>query len=459
MNHQGSGRYSGGMKTFTAIWFGQTISLTGTKMTQFALLTWAFQQTGEATTVALLGFFSFTPYIILSPIAGMWADRFDRKRLMMLADIGAGLSTVVLFLLYLMGGLEIWHLYAAEMIAAICDTFHGPAYSASITTMIPKKHYARASGMRSLGSSLAEVGAPFIANAALALFGIGAVLLFDILSFMFAASMLLFVRIPRPAVSAEGRAAGGSFWKQFTFGFRYILARRGLFGLLMIFTVINLIASLTYLGTLPAMVLSRSGGDEMALALVQGMMGAAGVVGGIAVTVWGLPRRKIHAVLAFGAISFLFGDLLFAMGRSTGIWVIAGVVAAFWVPFMMAGDRAIWQSKVAPDVQGRVFAVNNMVRTLMMPLGYILGGVLADHVFEPAMAEGGALAPTFGGLVGVGDGAGMGLMFACTALLGAALCLSGYLVRAVRNVETDLDDHDTPPLDQISVEAVPAVGD
>jgi hypothetical protein len=193
----------------------------------------------------------------------------------------------------------------------------------------------------------------------------------------------------------------------------------------------------------------------MALALVQGTMGLAGVMGGVLVTVWGLPRRRIHAVLAFGAISFLAGDFLFAIGRSVEVWIIAGMSAQFWVPFMMAGDRAIYQAKVAPDVQGRVFAVNGMVRTSMMPIGFIAAGLLADGLFEPAMAVGGPLADSFGWLVGVGPGAGMGLMFSMTAMLGMVLCLSGYFVPALRRVD-DMPDHDATG--SVTAPALAAVG-
>jgi MFS family permease len=437
--------FSGGMKTFGVIWFGQTVSLLGTRMTQFALLTWAFQETNSAMTIALLGFFSFMPYIILSPLAGVWADRFDRKRIMIIADVAAGLSTVALLLLYFAGGLEVWHLYAAEMIASSAGAFHSPAFSASITTMVPKKHYGRTAGMRSLSQSVAEVGAPFIANAALAVVGVAGVMVIDLITFLFAASVLLWVRIPRPTPSAEGAAANQSRWQAYTFGFRYIAARRGLLYLLLLMMGMNFIATLTYMGVLPAMILARSGGSETALALVQGTMGLAGVIGGLLVTIWGLPKRRIHAVLAFGAISFLAGDFLFAVGRSVEVWIIAGMSAQFWVPFIMAGDRAIYQEKTAPDVQGRVFAVNGMVRTSMMPLGYLVAGLLADGVFEPAMAAGGALAEPLGWLVGVGPGAGMGLMFSMTAIMGSVLCLSGYLVPALRRVD-DLPDHDAPAL-------------
>ncbi len=433
---------SHGMRIFTFIWFGQMVSMLGTKMTAFALLTWAYQQTGSATTVALLGFFSFLPYVLISPLAGVWVDRLDRRRVMMLADTGAGLMTTLMLVLYVTGHMEIWHIYLLQAVSSVCDAFHWPAYTASITLLAPKEQYARASGMRSLAQSVAEVGAPFLAGLVLGLAGIGVVLLFDVLTFVFAVGILLSVAVPRPTLSADGLAARGSIQQEMIFGFRYIFQRKGLLALLLMFTGINLLASLTYFGVLPAMILARSGGDELALAAVQGAMGFAGVVGGLVVSVWGLPKRRIHAVLACTAASFLLGDILFSTGQTLPVWVAAGLAGSFFIPILVAGDRAIWQAKVAPDVQGRVFSVNGMLRTAMMPLGYLLAGPLADHVFEPAMAAGGSLTGVFGGMVGVGPGAGMGLMFLCTCIIGTLFCLSGYLYRPLRRVEDDLPDYD-----------------
>jgi len=277
------------------------------------------------------------------------------------------------------------------------------------------------------------------------------VMLVDVATFLIAMITLAIVRVPRPPEAETQAADKGSTWQQLTFGFRYIWQRPGLRGLLLIFTGVNLLAALTYFGVLPAMILARNrgygGSDELALAAVQGALGVAGVVGGLVVGLWGLPRRRIHAALGFTAASFLGGDLLFALGQSLPVWMLAALVASFFIPPLVAGERAIWQAKVPPGIQGRVFSVQSMLRQAMTPLGYLLAGPLADRLFEPAMHPGGALAATFGGLVGTGPGAGMGLMFLGTAVMGTLLCLSGYLIPAVRNVEGDLPDHDAEPAD------------
>jgi len=432
------------MRTFTIIWFGQLVSLIGTAMTRFALLIWAYDQTGSATAVALLGFFSYAPYVLASPVAGDWVDRLDRRLVMIAADTGAALMTITLLLLYAAGALQVWHLFAAQALSGVFDSFQFPAYTAATTTLLRREQYTRASGMRSLADAGAQVLAPVLAGLLLALIDIHGVMLIDVATFLIAVGTLAVVRIPQPA-PAPDEEPGAGLRRRLARGFRYIGQRPGLLGLLLVFLGINFFAALTYFAILPTLVLARTGGDEVAVGSVMAALGAGGVVGGLVVSVWGGPRRRIHGVLAFAALSFLLGDTLFAVGRQTIVWVAGAFLAAFFVPFILAADRSIWQSKVPPGLQGRVFAVQGMARNISMPLGFLLAGPLADYIFEPAMASGGALAPLFGPIVGVGPGAGMGLMFLGTAAFGALMSLSGYLFRPVRCVEDDLPDHDAAP--------------
>jgi MFS family permease len=428
-----------GVRTFLVIWLGQFVSRVGTAMTRFALLIWAYEQTGAVTTVALLGFFGFLPYVLLSPIAGVWVDRLDRRKVMLLADLGSGLITAALLGLYFTGGLAIWHLYAAEMLTATLDAFQGPAFSAASTVLLPKELYGRASGLRSMADDGARILAPFLAGIVMAWVGLSAVLFVDVATFAVAVLTLVVIRVP----DIRGQQSEAPhFWREMGVGFDYIRQRSGLLGLTLHFTVVNFFAALTYFGVLPAMILARTGGDEVALGLVQGALGAAGLVGGLIMTAWGGPRRKIHGVLLGTALSFLLGDFLFAVGRGVVVWVVAAAAASVFIPILFGSRNAIWQAKVPPAVQGRVFATDSMLRLSLNPAGYLLAGVLADRMFEPAMAAGGGLAAVFGPLVGTGPGAGMALMFVGTATMGSLMSLLAYLFPAIRNVESDLPDFD-----------------
>ncbi len=429
------------MRTFTVIWFGQLVSLLGTAMTRFALLIWAYEQTGKATTLALLGFFSFGLDILLSPIAGVWVDRWDRRLVLLFADLGAGLMTVTILILYMTNTLQIWHLYVVQTLTGGFTAFQAPAYTAATTMLVPKSQYTRTSGMRSLASSTSQVLAPVFAGVMLRLIGIGGVMLIDVATFLVAVTTLLIVCIPHPTATQKD-ATESRMWREVGFGFHYIRHRRGLLGLVILFMGINFFAALTYFSILPAMILARSGRNELTLATVQAALGIGGVVGGLLVSIWGGPKRRIHSICTGAALSFLLGDFLLALGRNVQTWALAAFLAAFFIPFISSAHRAIWQAKVAPEVQGRVFSVKGMLELVPMPLGYLLAGPLADRWFEPAMMIGGSLEVTCDWLVGTGPGAGMALMFACNAILGITMSLSSYLFQVVRRAESDLPDHD-----------------
>lgn len=432
---------STGMTTFSIVWFGQLVSLLGTGMTRFALLIWAYQQTGQATTLALLGFFAWLPFLLVGPLAGVWVDRLNRRWIMVGADLGAGLVTIFMVLLYFNDSLLVWHLYGLATVASIFEVFQVPAFAAATSTLLPKKYYARANGMRVLARDTSQVFAPLAGGALLALTNLGTIMLIDVATFVFGILTLLVVRIPPPTpINNEGIEQ--TFWQQLIMGLRYLIQRRGLMGLALLFFGIHLFATLTYFSVLPALILARSGGDEFALGVVQATLGGAGIVGGVIVSVVGLPKRKIHLILLGCALSFALGDFLFAVGQSLLNWIVAAFVAAFFIPFISTANQTIWQEKVPPAMQGRIFAARNAIQNASFPLGYLLAGPLADHIFEPAMQDATTLAATFGWLVGTGPGAGIGMMFLCTAILGFVISLSGYLIAPVRNVELDLPDYD-----------------
>jgi DHA3 family macrolide efflux protein-like MFS transporter len=180
----------------------------------------------------------------------------------------------------------------------------------------------------------------------------------------------------------------------------------------------------------------------MALGSVQSAMGIGGVVGGLLLSIWGGPRRRVHGVLLGMVFSSLMGQLVLGFGASPLVWAVGAFFTAFFIPIINGSNQSIWQAKVAPDVQGRVFATRRLIAQISWPMTTLLAGPLADYVFGPAMAAGGRWSDIFGGLVGIGPGAGMALMFVIAGILGALVGLGGYAFRAVRDAEDILPDHD-----------------
>lgn len=432
-----------GMRAFTVVWIGQVLSLLGSNMTGFALTIWAYQITGEATALALVGFFSFAPGILMSPIAGALVDRWNRKLVMMISDVAAGISTIVVLLLYLTDSLQIWHLFVTGAFAATFQAFQWPAYSAAISTMLPKSQYARASGMMSLAESIAQIAAPAIAGVLLVALGIGGVLIIDVLTFIFAVSAVAFVHIPQPEQSQDGAANKGSLLKESLFGFRYIWRRKSLLGLQLTFFFINLTGTLGAILLAP-MILARTNNDELIYGTVQSIAGVGGLIGGLLLSTWGGPKRRVHGVLLGMFASSLLGQVLMGVGQTVPIWLIAAFFLAFFIPVLNGSNQAIWQAKVPPDIQGRVFSVRRLIAQVTAPVAMLIAGPLADVVFEPAMLPDGVLAPIFGGLVGTGPGAGMALIFVITGIGGMIVGLGGYLFPVIRNAEDILPDHDAP---------------
>ncbi len=159
-------------------------------------------------------------------------------------------------------------------------------------------------------------------------------------------------------------------------------------------------------------------------------------------SVWGGPKRRVYGLLLGAVSSSLLSNVLMGLGRSAPLWIAAAFFFMFINPITNGCGQAIWQSKVPPELQGRVFSTRRLLAQASQPIAMFVAGPLADRIMEPAMMQGGSLAPVFGWLVGTGPGAGMALIFIFAGLIGATVGLGGFLIDAVRNVEDILPDHD-----------------
>jgi hypothetical protein len=306
--------------------------------------------------------------------------------------------------------------------------------------------------MLGMVGSASLIISPALAGALLSLprIGISGIMGIDIVTFVFAIGTLLFVFIPNPTETAAGRASRGSLLQESVFGFRYIFSRPSLLGLQLIFFGINLTVMLAMILFSP-MILDRTA-DPMIPALIAGntvilgttlmMFGVGGVVGGLAVAAWGGFKRRVHGVLLGMILASLLGQVVIGAGQGAWMWGLGAFLMMFFLPLVNGSNQAIWQAKVPPDIQGKVFAIRRLIAQISAPVAMILGGRLADVVFEPAMTSGGAFARLFKPLVGSGPGSGMALMFVFSGILGAVVAVTGYLFPAIRRVEDLIPDHD-----------------
>ncbi|MEW5869594.1 MAG: MFS transporter [Chloroflexota bacterium] len=429
-------RPSRGMLIFTLVWAGQLVSTLGSGLTGFALGIWIYQATGSPTLFAINLLVWMLPNIAVAPLAGVLADRWERRLVMLLSDSGAGLSSLFIVVMLWSGELQVWHVYLATFFNSAFSAFQWPAYSAATSLLVPKQHLGRAGGMTQVGEAISELATPAIAGALFVTAGLPAILLIDIASYLVALATLLAVRFPRPKATEEGQASQGSFWREAFYGWTYIRQRPGLLGLLSVFASLNFLLSLTY-PLLTPMLLEMSSPDMAGYIASIGGLGM--LVSTAAMSAWGGPRRRIYGI---AAAEMLAGAFALLLGLRPELPLIAaGCFGMMLVlPVSSACSQAIWQSKVAQDVQGRVFAMRRMLAFSVMPLAYLLAGPLAEGVFEPHMAPGGRLAALLGPVTGVGPGRGMGVMFVCAGALYTLVAALILLLPRIRRVEFELPD-------------------
>lgn len=424
------------LNVFYLVIFGEFVSLLGSSLTSFGLGVWAYQHSRSATQFALISLFAVLPGILIAPLAGTLVDRWDRRRVMLVADLGAGLTTLAIAALLVTGRLEVWHIYITAALSAAFSAFQMPAAAASVTLLVPKEKLSRASGLMQLGQAIAQIVAPALAGALLLGIGLPGILLIDFATFLFAVGVLALVKFPALPRSAEAAAHSGSVVRETVYGWRYILARPGLVAMLALVAATNFSMAVVSALFTP-MMLTLTTPDHLGQVMTVGGLGM--LAGGVTLSVWGGPKRRIHGVLGFLALA---GFSIMLGGASPAVLVIAVAAFGFFFaqPLINGALQAIWQTKVAPDVQGRVFSARNMFATLMSPLAFGLAGPLADRVFEPLMAPGGALAGSVGQFIGVGAGRGIGLIFIVMGWLAVAATGVGYLYPRLARVEDELPD-------------------
>lgn len=408
------------LRVFLLLWFTQSFSALGSSMTSFALVIWSYEQQGSALATSLLAICSYGPYVLLSIFAGALSDRWNKKIIMLVSDSFAALCTVSVLVLMASGNLCLWHLYVINTLNGLMNTVQRPASDVVVSILAPQKHYQKVSGLRSFSNSLVTVLTPMLAAALLSLTGIQAVLLFDLLTFAAAfGTLLLFIKIPQ----ADGPAGGKreSVLQSARSGLEYLKNNRGILDIILFLAVINFTVSI-YNAALPAMVLSRVQGGEMALGMVNGVTGAATVAGSILVTVLPPPKSRVRVILNSLLFSMSTENFILAFGKSVPAWCFGVVLGWIFIPAMGANMDVLFRTHIPVEMQGRVYSARNTLQFFTIPLGYLCGGFLVDKVFEPfmaAQAADGLLALLFG----AGKGSGAALLFFVIGVFGALSCI------------------------------------
>jgi MFS transporter, DHA3 family, macrolide efflux protein len=429
-----------GMIPFTMVIIANLISQTGTQMTRFAVVTWAWQITGSATAAGLITICAFGATVVTSAFAGALVDRWSRKRTIVATEALSMVVAGALVLLYMTDSLQVWHLGVLGALGGVIESLQFPAYMSAVTTMVPPSQYARANGMFQFVWQGSMMVGPILAASMIAALGMQSVYLADAISFFAVIAAVALVHIPQPAAPEDGQHS--SIWAEIMSGFRYIWERQSLLGMLLVVLVAN-IACGTFEGVFRPMVLARTNDSVGILGQALLWVGVGGVLGGILMSVWGGPKSKTKVQMILGSMGamFIFGLFLMALGQNILVWGVAGFAYGFFVTIINTLIFALWQQKVEPGIQGRVFNILRLVGLASTPVAVAAATMLSDQLFEPAMLTGGSLATLFGGLVGTGKGAGMALVLTFSGVFGVIATVGGYLWKAVRQAETLLPDH------------------
>lgn len=424
------------IRTLLLIWAAQLVSMFGSGLTGFAMGVWVYQRSGSVTRFAFTILSMIVPGLLVTPVAGYFVDRWNRRWVMIVSDCGAALSVLAIALLLLAERFEVWHFYVALAVGSVFGVFRELSYITIVARLVPKQHLGRVSGLMQIGSPTMRIICPLAAGMLLAVAPIHSVILIDFSTFFVPILTMLLVRIPTLEEKVEGQSERVSFWQGISSGWVFISSQRGVLVLLLFFIIINFAMGLAHALYRPLLLSFTS---VKVVGLMSTIGGSGILAGSIVMSIWGGPKRRIRGIFSFG---LLYGVGLITAGlrESVPLIAIAFFAIVFGMPIISGSMQAMWMSKTPSDLQGRVFAVWTTILKTSLPLAYLVAGPLADRVFKPLLTEGGPLAGSVGALVGVGPGRGIGLLYiaiGCVVLLTTTV---SYLHPRFRLIEDELPD-------------------
>ncbi len=415
------------LKYFIILWLTQSLSSLGSSMTGFALVIWLYRNSGSALTASLLTVCSYAPYVLMSIFAGAISDKWNKKAVMLVCDSFAAVCTVITLVLMKTGSLAVWHLYILNALNGLMNSVQSPAADIAVTLLTPEKHYQKTSGMRSFSNSLVSILTPVFAAGVMSFAGMEGVIAFDLTTFAAAFIVLLFfIKIPQTEQNSDNSE---TLLRSAKSGLIYLKSNKGILWLILFLSAINLIASM-HDAALPALIISKA--DETAYGIVNSCVGIATILGSLAATFFPKPKSRIKVICTCLLISMSTENLLLALGNNTVIWCIGAFLGWSVIPLMSANYDVIFRSGVPKEMQGRVYSVRNTLQFFTIPLGYFLGGLLVDSVFEPLMENN--ILPFFNTLFGYGKGSGAAMLFMVLDIAGVAVCLIFERIKYIREL-------------------------
>jgi len=416
------------LKEFYKLWSTQSLSQLGSAMTSFALTLWIYEKTGSALSTATLTICTYAPYVIMSIFAGALSDKFDKKKTMLVCDLFAALTTVLVFALYKTDTLQMWHLYAINAFSGLMNTVQQPASEVATTMLTPPEDYQKTSGLMSLSRSIISIGNPILASALYGIAGLDAVIGVDMVTFAIAfVTLAFFVRLPE----MERQEAKENILVLAREGLAFLKKTPLVLNVILFMSGVNLIASM-FDAVLPALIIPRAG--NTVYGYVTACAGIAMVIGSFLPTFMPKPKDRVRVIYLTMLFSLGTENFFLAFSRSPIVWCVGQFLGWALVPVMSANQNVIMRNTIPLKLQGRVYACRNTLQFFTIPIGLFLGGLFTDKLAEPFMADkGGTIWAT---LFGAGKGSGASLMMFVLGVAGVIMVVvSGSIMKKYKYTE------------------------
>ena len=413
---------------FLLLWSGNFISAIGSGLTAFGLSVYIFEQTGQAFYMSLVALLGFLPSILLSVPAGVLADRYDRRILMVIGDSFSAIGLVFILLCLSGGKAQIWQICVGVTISSVFASLLDPSYRATITDLLTPEHYSKASGLVQLAGSAKFLVSPILAGFLLKFFDIQLLLILDICTLLVTVTATLAVRRGLYNKVTEKTASFSSDLKE---GFRAITHNKGVLMLVVMGSLISFCLGVIQILASP-MILSFADSHTLGTlttVIALGMLVSSILLGGLSIKkgyIWMLSASL------FGAGVFMVG-----VGLRQDIWFIgiSGFLFFAMLPFANTSLDFLIRTNIDNELQGRAWGLIGFITQMGFVVAYAISGLLADYLFTPLLLHGGALAGTVGKVFGVGSGRGIGFLIALAGGLLCMLAISLYHMKSIRGLE------------------------
>ncbi|MGJ6963146.1 amino acid adenylation domain-containing protein [Streptosporangium sp. G11] len=421
------------LRRFLVVAAFQLVSMVGTAITDFAIPVWIYLTTGSLVDFALFVALSIMPGVVIAPLAGAIVDRSSRRSMMILGNCMAGGTQLVLGTLFWTNTLEIWHIYPLTACLSIALIFQRLGFTTALPQLVPKEYMGHAAGVVQMVIGTAQFAAPLVAVALLSTIGLGGILAVDVASFVLVLGALLLIRFPDTMAHSPREPLS----KEIAQGLRMSIGNRHLRAAMIYFATLNVMLAALLLSITP-LVLSFS--TLTVAGQISFVGGLGGALGGMVIALWGGPRRRRMR----GVMLATLGLSVFAVitGLQPTAWVVGIGAFGLWGCLSIVNGTflTIIHTKVPQRFHGRVQSLNQMVSWSTLPIGMAVVAPLGERLLNPLLVEGGALAPTVGAVIGVGQGRGVAFMYVVLGLGIAVHVLISMRTRVLSRFDDEMPD-------------------